>query len=60
MVSKHTTTALTVNESEPRLIEDIRRWLTKLAPPSEIYMHNDMDLREAPGAFVLLDSHKLV
>jgi secondary thiamine-phosphate synthase enzyme len=44
--SRHTTTALAVNEYEPRLLEDIKTYLRKLAPESEKYLHNDLHLRK--------------
>ncbi|MBW4670868.1 MAG: secondary thiamine-phosphate synthase enzyme YjbQ [Cyanomargarita calcarea GSE-NOS-MK-12-04C] len=44
--SRHTTTALAINENEERLLEDIKVFLRKLAPESERYLHNDLHLRE--------------
>ena len=44
--SRHTTTALAINENEERLLEDIKVYLRKLAPESEKYLHNDLHLRE--------------
>ncbi len=46
--SRHTTTALTINENEERLIEDVKVHLRKLAPESETYLHNDLHLRIVP------------
>jgi secondary thiamine-phosphate synthase enzyme len=51
--SRHTTTALAINEDEPRLFEDMRVYLQKLAPEREMaigekrhsYWHNDLHLR---------------
>ncbi|MEM7556397.1 MAG: secondary thiamine-phosphate synthase enzyme YjbQ [Cyanobacteria bacterium P01_A01_bin.84] len=43
--SRHTTTALTINEYEERLLEDIKKYLYKLAPESDKYLHNDLHLR---------------
>jgi secondary thiamine-phosphate synthase enzyme len=51
--SRHTTTALAINEDEPRLFEDMRVFLQKLAPVGEMaigeqrhrYRHNDLYLR---------------
>jgi secondary thiamine-phosphate synthase enzyme len=43
--SRHTTTALAINEYEERLLEDLKVYLKKLAPPSEKYLHNDLHLR---------------
>jgi len=54
ITSRHTTTAITVNEYEKRLAEDLKMWLQKLAPPDERsahptpgvrYLHNDIDER---------------
>lgn len=46
--SRHTTTALAINENEERLLEDVKRHLGKLAPESEKYLHNDLHLRVVP------------
>jgi secondary thiamine-phosphate synthase enzyme len=46
--SRHTTTALAVNEYEERLLTDIRYYLKKLAPPDDKYLHNDLHLRDVP------------
>jgi secondary thiamine-phosphate synthase enzyme len=46
--SRHTTTALAVNEYEVRLLEDIKVFLRKIAPVSESYLHNDLHLRVVP------------
>lgn len=43
--SRHTTTALAINEHEERLLEDTKRFLRKLAPESDSYLHNDLHLR---------------
>ncbi|HAZ45842.1 MAG TPA: secondary thiamine-phosphate synthase enzyme [Cyanobacteria bacterium UBA11369] len=43
--SRHTTTALAINEYEERLLEDIKVYLRKLAPESDKYLHNDLHLR---------------
>lgn len=56
VVSRHTTTSVTINEWESRLVDDIRSWLLKLAPPDDrsavpisgggvTYSHNDIDKR---------------
>ena len=44
--SRHTTTALAINEYEERLLEDIKVHFQKLAPESEKYLHNDLHLRK--------------
>ena len=46
--SRHTTTALAINEDEVRLLEDIKMFLQKLAPESDSYLHNDLHLRDVP------------
>lgn len=46
--SRHTTTALAVNEYEERLLADIKTYLRKLAPPGDRYLHNDLHLRDVP------------
>lgn len=46
--SNHTTTAITINEFEERLLEDTRTWLKKLAPENGKYLHNDIDQRDCP------------
>jgi secondary thiamine-phosphate synthase enzyme len=43
--ARHTTTAVTINEYEPRFVEDLKNYLRKLAPPSDRYLHNDLHLR---------------
>jgi secondary thiamine-phosphate synthase enzyme len=48
VTSQHTTTAIIINEDEPRLHEDIKRFLTRLIPPKEPYLHNDIALRDCP------------
>jgi len=46
--SRHTTTAITINENEERLLEDIRRFFTQLVPKDNHYLHNDIHLRDCP------------
>lgn len=48
VLSRHTTTAITINENEPRLLDDIRQFLHQLAPPTAPYLHNDLHLRKEP------------
>ncbi|MFN0086530.1 MAG: secondary thiamine-phosphate synthase enzyme YjbQ [Blastocatellia bacterium] len=43
--TRHTTTAIIVNENEPLLQEDLRRLLEGLAPRSAEYEHNDFSRR---------------
>lgn len=45
LFSRHTTTALAINENEKRLLEDVKVHLRKLAPESANYLHNDLHLR---------------
>ncbi|MCG8364210.1 MAG: secondary thiamine-phosphate synthase enzyme YjbQ [Pseudanabaenales cyanobacterium] len=46
--SRHTTTALAINEYEVRLLKDIKVYLRKLAPETDNYLHNDLHLRDVP------------
>lgn len=46
--SKHTTTALAINEYEVRLLDDLKVWLKTIAPPTGSYRHNDLHLRDVP------------
>lgn len=48
VTSQHTTTAIAINEHEPRLLEDVKAFLTRLIPPTDKYLHNDIALRNCP------------
>lgn len=48
VTSRHTTTALTINECEERLLEDVRSFFTRMVPPGDRYLHNDIHLRDCP------------
>ncbi|MCB1937446.1 MAG: secondary thiamine-phosphate synthase enzyme YjbQ [Nitrosomonas sp.] len=48
VTSQHTTTAIAINENEERLIADIKSFLTRLIPPDDRYLHNDIALRDCP------------
>jgi len=48
VTSLHTTCALTVNENEARLLDDIRIHFQRLMPPGARYLHNDLHLRDCP------------
>ena len=43
--TRHTTTAVMVNENEPLLQEDMRRMLERLAPQDRSYRHDDFSVR---------------
>ena len=45
---QHTTTALSVNENEERLWQDIQNFYQRLAPAGDRYLHNDLHLRDVP------------
>ena len=47
--SRHTTTALFINEFEQRLIEDIKVFVKNLVPAGNNYLHNDISLRDCPA-----------
>ncbi|MEB3293977.1 MAG: secondary thiamine-phosphate synthase enzyme YjbQ [Synechococcales bacterium] len=55
--SRHTTTALVINEDEERLLEDIKTFLRKLAPESDRYLHNDLHLRPNLPADEPMNAH---
>ncbi len=46
--SRHTTTALAINEYEERLMLDIKKFLERLIPKETKYLHNDIHLRDCP------------
>lgn len=48
VTSQHTTTAIAINENEERLVEDVKTFLTRLIPPNDKYLHNDIALRDCP------------
>jgi len=48
VTSQHTTTAISINENEQRLLEDVKAFLTRLIPPAARYLHNDIALRDCP------------
>ena len=43
--SRHTTAAVTINEWEPLLLEDMARLLERVAPEDGDYRHNDFSVR---------------
>jgi secondary thiamine-phosphate synthase enzyme len=55
--SRHTTTALAINEDEERLLEDVRVFLQKLAPAGDRYLHNDLHLRVGIPADEPMNAH---
>ena len=48
VTSQHTTVAIAINEYEPRLLEDVKDFLTRLIPPGDKYLHNDIAMRDCP------------
>ena len=48
VTSQHTTTAIGINEYEPRLLADVQAFLARLIPPADRYLHNDIALRDCP------------
>jgi len=48
ITSQHTTTAITINEHEARLLEDVKAFLARLIPAGDRYLHNDIQLRDCP------------
>ncbi|CAE7718759.1 unnamed protein product [Symbiodinium sp. CCMP2592] len=47
LISRHTTTAVTINEDEALLRKDIANFLMRMAPPDAEYQHNHLELRPA-------------
>ena len=45
LLSRHTTAAVRIQENEPLLLEDLRDFLVRLAPPTSAYRHNDFHAR---------------
>jgi secondary thiamine-phosphate synthase enzyme len=43
--SRHTTAAVRIQEDEPLLLDDLRHFLARLAPPDADYGHNDFRVR---------------
>jgi secondary thiamine-phosphate synthase enzyme len=43
--TRHTTTAIIVNENEPLLLDDMAKMLERLAPRDGQYQHNDFERR---------------
>lgn len=39
----HTTAGITINESEPKLLEDIKKLLKNIAPEDDSWKHNKID-----------------
>ena len=48
VTSQHTTTAIAINEYEERLLQDVKKFLERLVPASDRYLHNDIALRDCP------------
>lgn len=48
ITSRHTTTAIGINEYEERLLKDIQEFFKKLVPEKDRYWHNDIHLRDCP------------
>jgi len=43
--TRHTTSAIIVNENEPLLLKDLRLLLERFAPRTAVYQHNDLSRR---------------
>ena len=43
--SKHTTAAITIQENEPLLLQDLSRLLERFSPREDAYRHNDFSVR---------------
>lgn len=49
VTSRHTTTALSINEFEERLVTDIKTFIGELIPAGRHWLHNDIELRDCPA-----------
>jgi len=45
--TRHTTAAIEINEDEPLLLQDMKQFLTRIAPKDWNYKHNDFFVRTA-------------
>ena len=45
ILSRHTTAAIRIQEAEPLLLQDLLRFLRRLAPATDRYAHNDFEIR---------------
>jgi len=43
--TRHTTTAIIINENEPLLLDDLKKSLERIAPRTVSYKHDDFDIR---------------
>lgn len=43
--TRHTTTAIIINENEPLLLDDLKKSLERVAPRTVSYKHDDFDIR---------------
>lgn len=43
--TRHTTTAIIINENEPLLLDDLKKTLERLAPSTVSYQHDDFEIR---------------
>jgi secondary thiamine-phosphate synthase enzyme len=50
--SRHTTTALAINQDEKILLENMKVFLRTMVPESKEYLHNELDTAEEP-----MDTH---
>ena len=48
VTSQHTTAAVTINENEPRLLQDVQQFFARLVPKEADYLHNDIGARGMP------------
>lgn len=46
ITTKHTTTAIRVNENEPRLLRDMKKFIKELAEEDIAYLHDDIEKRK--------------
>ena len=51
VLSKHSTVGISINEMEPRMVNDIRQFFLNIVPPTHPWLHNDLDYREGPTGY---------
>ena len=51
VLSKHSTVGISINEMEPRMVDDIRQFFLTTVDPNHPWLHNDLDYRAGPPGY---------
>lgn len=51
VLSKHSTVGISINEMEPRMVDDIRQFFVTTVDPNHPWLHNDLDYRVGPPGY---------